>query len=72
MQQKEIEVHRYSRNRKTISLVSGLYHGAIVMKFTGNDIEKAHYYEEDKKYLPEFEPDVMHYETFDFSSLSKE
>ncbi len=65
-------MHRYSRNRKTISLVSGLYHGAIVMKFTGNDIEKANYYEEDKKYLPEFEPDVMHYETFGFSSLSKE
>jgi len=42
------------------------------MKFTGNDIEKANYYEEDKKYLPEFEPDVMHYETFGFSSLSKE
>jgi hypothetical protein len=41
-----------------------------IQSFAGNDIEKAHYYEEDKKYLLEFEPKVMHYETFDFSPLT--
>lgn len=33
-----------------------------VRAFAGEDVEKARYYEEDKKYLLEFEPDVMHYE----------
>ena len=33
-----------------------------VRAFAGDDVEKARYYEEDKKYLLEFEPDVMHYE----------
>src|SRR5437870_8614536 len=42
-----------------------------IKAFAGNDIEKAHYYDEDKKYLLEFEPHVMHYETFDFSPLSE-
>ena len=34
--------------------------------FAGEEMEKAHYYEEDKKYLLEFEPTVIHCETFDF------
>ena len=34
--------------------------------FAGEDYEKAHYYPEDKKYLLEFEPKVLHCETFDF------
>jgi heme-degrading monooxygenase HmoA len=33
-----------------------------VRAFAGEDVEKARYYEEDKKYLLEFEPDVTHYE----------
>ena len=33
-----------------------------VRAFAGDDVEKARYYEEDKKYLLEFEPGVMHYE----------
>ena len=37
-----------------------------IRAFAGNDVEKAHYYEEDKKYLLEFEPDVIHCETYDF------
>ena len=36
--------------------------------FAGNEIEKAKYYDEDKKYLLEFEPTVLHYEAFDFRS----
>ena len=32
--------------------------------FAGKDIEKAHYYEEDKNWLLEFEPGVVHYEVF--------
>ncbi|MBS1599150.1 MAG: antibiotic biosynthesis monooxygenase [Bacteroidetes bacterium] len=37
-----------------------------IKSFAGEDFEKAKYYEEDKKYLTEFEPNVVHYETFDF------
>jgi|SRR5882724_6185049 len=37
-----------------------------IKSFAGEDIGKAHYYEEDKKYLLEFEPNVIHFETFDF------
>jgi len=37
-----------------------------IEKFAGEDYEKAKYYEEDKKYLLEFEPHVTHCETFEF------
>jgi len=37
-----------------------------IKAFAGDDVEKAHYYDEDKKYLLEFEPNVIHCETFDF------
>ena len=33
-----------------------------VRAFAGEDVEKARYYEEDSKYLLEFEPTVKHYE----------
>ncbi len=36
--------------------------------FAGEEIEKAKYYEEDKKYLLEFEPNVIHCEAFNFKS----
>lgn len=32
-----------------------------IKQFAGEDISKARYYEEDKKYLLEFEPSVEHY-----------
>ncbi len=35
-------------------------------KFAGEDFEKARYYAEDEKYLLEFEPNVIHCETFEF------
>ena len=35
-----------------------------IRAFAGEDVEKARYYEEDKKYLLEFEPTVTHYEIF--------
>jgi hypothetical protein len=35
-----------------------------IIKFAGNDFEKARYYEEDKKYLLELEENVNHYETY--------
>ena len=35
-----------------------------IIKFAGNDFEKAKYYEEDKKYLIELEENVNHYETY--------
>ena len=37
-----------------------------IKKFAGEDYEKARYYEEDKQYLLEFEPHVIHCETFEF------
>lgn len=37
-----------------------------IKAFAGDDIEKARYYEEDKKYLLEFEPQVMHCDTYGF------
>lgn len=37
-----------------------------IKKFAGEDYEKARYYEEDKQYLLEFEPRVIHCETFEF------
>ena len=37
-----------------------------IKKFAGNDFEKARYYDEDKKYLLEFEENVTHYETYEY------
>jgi len=37
-----------------------------IKKFAGQDYEKARYYNEDKKYLLEFEEEVNHYETFSY------
>ena len=37
-----------------------------IKAFAGEDIEKAKYYEEDTDYLLEFEPSVMHCESYDF------
>ncbi|MEM7550542.1 MAG: antibiotic biosynthesis monooxygenase [Bacteroidota bacterium] len=36
----------------------------VIKNFAGEDYEKAKYYEEDKKYLLEFEEKVVHYEVF--------
>ena len=33
-----------------------------IRRFTGDDVETAEYYPEDKDFLLEFEPRVMHYE----------
>lgn len=38
-----------------------------IKKFAGEEYEKAQYYPEDKKYLLEFEPFVIHCETFVFN-----
>jgi heme-degrading monooxygenase HmoA len=37
-----------------------------IKKFAGEEYEKARYYPEDEKYLLEFEPNVIHCETFEF------
>ncbi|MCW3117329.1 MAG: antibiotic biosynthesis monooxygenase [Chitinophagaceae bacterium] len=50
--------------------VSWWDHVESIKAFAGGDIEKAKYYDEDKKYLLGFEPRVQHYETFDFSPLT--
>jgi heme-degrading monooxygenase HmoA len=37
-----------------------------IKEFAGNDFEKAKYYPEDNEYLLEFEPTVIHCETFEY------
>ncbi len=37
-----------------------------IKAFAGDEIEKAKYYDDDKKYLLEFEPTVVHRDAFDF------
>ena len=37
-----------------------------IKRFAGEDYEKARYYPEDKDYLLEFEPTVIHYEVLEF------
>ncbi len=37
-----------------------------IKQFAGEDFEKARYYQEDKRYLLEFEDKVIHYETFSY------
>lgn len=37
-----------------------------IRKFAGEEYCKAKYYEEDQKYLLEFEENVIHYETFEY------
>ena len=39
-----------------------------IRAFAGEELEKARYYEEDKKYLLEFEPQVMHCESYVFGA----
>ena len=41
-----------------------------VRAFAGDELEKARYYEEDKKYLLEFEPLVQHCEAYVFAPQS--
>jgi len=43
-----------------------------IKALAGADFSKAKYYEEDKKYLLEFEEEVLHTEVFDFSEKSYE
>lgn len=38
-----------------------------IKAFAGEDFETARYYEDDEKYLLEFEPTVAHFEAFTFS-----
>ena len=42
-----------------------------IRAFAGEDIGKARYYDEDKKYLLEFEPAVMHCESYNFTTLNQ-
>jgi heme-degrading monooxygenase HmoA len=49
-----------------IWVVSWWHDYESIKAFAGDDIEKARYYEEDKKYLLELEPHVLHYEAYKF------
>jgi heme-degrading monooxygenase HmoA len=41
-----------------------------IRAFAGRDIATAKYYDDDKRYLLEFEPEVMHCEAYDFRSFN--
>ena len=41
-----------------------------IKAFAGDEIEIARYYEDDKKYLLELDPNVQHAETWDFRSAN--
>jgi heme-degrading monooxygenase HmoA len=41
-----------------------------IKAFAGNEIARARYYEEDKKYLLELKPHVQHFEAWDFKSAN--
>jgi heme-degrading monooxygenase HmoA len=41
-----------------------------IRNFAGEDPGKARYYEDDRDYLLEFEPSVMHCEVFDFRPVA--
>jgi hypothetical protein len=43
-----------------------------MIAFAGDDITIAGYYVEDKKYLLEMEPNVQHYECYDFRKYQTE
>jgi heme-degrading monooxygenase HmoA len=40
-----------------------------IRKFAGDDIEASHYYDEDREFLLELEPKVIHYDVLDAPSL---
>ncbi len=37
-----------------------------IKRFAGEEYERARYYPDDAKYLLEFEPNVLHFETFEY------
>ena len=41
-----------------------------IKAFAGDDFERAKYYDQDKKYLLEFEPNVQHCECYDFRATN--
>jgi hypothetical protein len=41
-----------------------------IKQFAGEDFSKVKYYEEDKQYLLEFEPEVQHFDYHDFRNWS--
>ena len=56
-------VLRRTEDRKTHFWFISLWESEeSIRKFAGDDIEKARYYPEDRKYLLELEPNVIHYE----------
>ena len=62
------------RNRKKTEaefLVISLWASYDAIRaFAGEDLERARYFEQDRKYLVEFEPNVVHYEVLSAPSPS--
>ena len=57
-------LRRLDNNIAHFTLITYWENLEVIKNFAGKDFEKAKYYPEDKKYLLEFEPNVIHYEVF--------
>jgi len=55
-------LRRLEGNRAHFLMVSLWESEEAIRRFAGEDIQKARYYPQDKAYLLELEPSVMHYE----------
>lgn len=55
-------LRRIEGDRAEFVLISRWESWDAIRQFAGNDYERAVYYPEDKEYLLEFEPRVLHYE----------
>jgi heme-degrading monooxygenase HmoA len=62
----DVFLFRRSEGEITHFLIISLWESyEAIARFAGPDIEKAHYYPDDEKYLIEMEPMVTHYEVAD-------
>ena len=58
-----VYVFRRIENDRAVFLLMSLWESCdAIKKFAGPNLEKAVYYPEDKKFLLELEPNVIHYE----------
>jgi len=61
---KLIFLRNISGNEGHFTLITFWENIEVIKNFAGEDIEKAKYYQEDKKFLLEFEEKVSHHEVF--------
>ena len=61
-----VEVFRRTVGAETHFLFISFWESRdAIRRFAGDDIDRAHYYPEDRQYLLELEPTVIHYEVLE-------